>query len=268
MQLGATMSDEPGTIPGSGWTIEEINASVDAWVKMYKMQKSGTSFVKRDIIRDLQSSQLSIRSKGSIERRFSNISAVAMALEHEFVSGYLPLGNVGKTQWPRIETRLGFHGFEIEEFESLIEDEMGILQGSGIEGFEASRVRERAWQQVTQRRGQSQFREMLLNAYDNRCAVTRANEPVVLEAAHISPYDGPASNTSDNGILLKSDIHKLFDRGLLVIQSDYTTLIAPTLRNGQYAIHEGQRILLPEKRGFHPSTRLLENHMELAMETW
>ena len=262
------MTDEPGTVPGSNWTIEEINASVDAWVKMYKLQKSGIKFVKSEIIRGLQTDELSIRSKGSIERRFSNISAVALALEHDFVQGYLPLGNVGTTQWPRIETRLALHGFEIDEFEAMVEDEFGVLQDSGIGGFEATRLRERAWQEVTMRRGQSQFRSMLLNAYDNRCAVTRANEPVVLEAAHISPYDGPASNTSDNGLLLKSDIHKLFDRGLLVIQPDYTTLIAPSLRNGQYSIHEGQRILLPEQRGFYPSPRLLEHHMELAMESW
>ena len=129
-------------------------------------------------------------------------------------------------------------------------------------------MRERAWQHVTQRRGQSKFRNMLLEAYDNRCAVTRFNEPIVLEAAHIEPYSGAASNVAKNGLLLKSDIHKLFDRGVLVIQPDLTTLLAPSLRNGQYAVHEGQRIRVPEREAFKPSPRLLETHMDAAMSTW
>jgi putative restriction endonuclease len=109
---------------------------------------------------------------------------------------------------------------------------------------------------------------MLLDAYDNRCAVTRLNEPVVLEAAHIEPYSGAASNVAQNGLILKSDIHKLFDRGLLVIQPDLTTMLAPSLQNGSYAIHEGQRIHVPEREAFKPSPRLLEIHMDAAMINW
>jgi 5-methylcytosine-specific restriction enzyme A len=262
------MTEEPGTVAGSGWTEKEIFASVDTWVRMYKMQQSGSPFVKAKIIRALQANELSIRSRSSVERRFMNISAVSLALEHEIVQGFQPLGNVGTKIWERIQSRLQTHGFGIEDIESSIEDEMNILMQSGLDGFEASRIRERAWQQVTQRRGQSRFRTMLLDAYDNKCAVTRINEPMVLEAAHIEPYSGPASNVAQNGLLLKSDIHKLFDRGVLVIQPDLTTMIAPSLQNGPFAIHDGQRIRVPERQAFRPSPSLLEKHMVSAMETW
>ena len=262
------MTEEPGTVAGSVWTEQEIIASVDAWVRMHKMQKAGSPFVKAEVVRTLQSTELSIRSRSSVERRFMNISAVSLALEHEIVQGFQPLGNVGKTNWERIQSRLETHGFGIDDIESSIEDEMNILMQSGLEGFEASRMRERAWQQVTQRRGQSRFRTMLLDAYDNRCAVTRINEPMVLEAAHIEPYSGAASNVAQNGLLLKSDIHKLFDRGVLVIQPDFTTMIAPSLQNGSFAIHDGQRIRVPEREAFKPSPRLLEKHMDAAMSTW
>ena len=266
--IPAIMSEEPGTAAGSGWTEQEIIASVDAWVRMHKMQQSGSTFVKAEIIRELQSNELTVRSRSSVERRFMNISAVSLALEHEIVQGFQPLGNVGKTNWGRIQSRLETHGFAIDDIESSIEDEMNILKQSGLEGFEASRMRERAWQQVTQRRGQSRFRTMLLDAYDNRCAVTRINEPMVLEAAHIEPYSGAASNVAENGLLLKSDIHKLFDRGVLVIKPDFTTMIAPSLQNGSFAIHDGQRIRVPEREAYKPSPKLLEKHMDAAMSTW
>lgn len=262
------MREEPNTVAGSGWTEQEIIASVDAWVRMYKMQQSGTPFVKEEVVRVLQSNELSARTRRSVQMRFMNISAVSLALEHEIVRGFQPLGNVGKTNWERIQSRMEYHGFEIDDIESSIEEEMNILMQSGLEGFEASRMRERAWQQVTQRRGQSRFRTMLLEAYDNRCAVTRINEPMVLEAAHIEPYSGAASNVAQNGLLLKSDIHKLFDRGVLVIQPDLTTMIAPSLQDGPFAIHEGQKIRVPEREAFRPNPRLLEKHMDAAMITW
>jgi hypothetical protein len=262
------MAEEPGSAAGSGWTEQEINASVDAWVKMHRMQQDGSPFVKAEIVRSLQENDLGIRSRSSVEHRFMNISAVSLALEHEIVQGFQPLGNVGKTNWKRIQSRLETHGFGIDDIEASIEEEMAVLMQSGLEGFEASRMKERAWQKVTQRSGQSRFRTMLLDAYDNRCAVTRLNEPVVLEAAHIEPYSGAASNVAQNGLILKSDIHKLFDRGLLVIQPDLTTMLAPSLQNGSYAIHEGQRIHVPEREAFKPSPRLLEIHMDAAMINW
>ena len=262
------MADIPGTAAGSAWTEDEIISSVDAWVRMYKLQQEGSKFVKADIVRRLQADDLKIRSRSSVERRFMNISAVSLALEHEIVKGFQPLGNVGKTNWERIQRRLESHGFGIDDIEASIEEEINILEKSGLQGFEASRIRERAWQQVTQRRGQSKFRSMLLDAYDGRCGVTRINEAIVLEAAHIEPYSGAASNVAENGLLLKSDIHKLFDRGVLVIQPDLTTMIAPSLQNGPFAIHDGQRIRVPEREAYRPNPRLLEEHMDAAMGTW
>ena len=250
------------------WSNEEIVASVDAWVSMYKMQQVGTPFNKEEIVRNLRKSTLGNRTRGSIMHRFMNISAVSLALENEIVHGYQPLANVGKTNWERIQKRLELNGFGINDIQSAIEDEVEVLLQSEPKGFDLSRINERAWQLVTKRRGQSQFRTMLLDAYGNRCAVTRANEPIVLEAAHIQPYSGPESNVAGNGLLLKSDIHKLFDNGKLVIQSDFTAMLAPSLQNGPYAIHDGQRILIPERQAFRPNPSLLEEHMELAMNAW
>ena len=65
------------------------------------------------------------------------------------------------------------------------------------------------------RRGQPAFRAALLAAYGGRCAITGCDVEDVLEAAHISPYSGPSSSHASNGLLLRADIHTLFDCGLV-----------------------------------------------------
>ena len=162
-----------------------------------------------------------------------------------------------------------YHNIGTLGLESEIDEEIEKLQTSGLDGFDAYRIPERAWRIVTIRRGQSKFRKTLLQSFEERCAVTRMNEPVVLEAAHIQPYSGSWSNHPSNGLLLKSDIHKLFDNGLLAIDpEDYTTIIAPQLRNGQFGIHEGQRIIVPEKNELKPNKEHLKTHLEEALSNW
>ena len=79
----------------------------------------------------------------------------------------------------------------------------------------AADERDRAMRAICIRRGQPAFRAALLAAYDGRCAVTGCNVEAVLEAAHISPYTEPSSDHACNGLLLRADIHTLFDCGLL-----------------------------------------------------
>ena len=78
-------------------------------------------------------------------------------------------------------------------------------------------ARVRATRQIVSRRGQPKFRARLLSAYVGRCAITGADAEAVLEAAHIRPYRGPESNALPNGLLLRADIHTLFDLALLAI---------------------------------------------------
>ncbi len=82
----------------------------------------------------------------------------------------------------------------------------------------AGDLRDMAWQQIKKRRGQSQFRNILLKRYGGRCAVTGCSVVAVLEAAHIDPYRGEGNNHFGNGLLLRADIHTLFDLNLLGIE--------------------------------------------------
>ena len=71
-----TTLEEPSVVAGSGWSEQEIIASVDALVRMPKMQQSGSPFVKAEIVRTLRAYKLSVRSRSSVEMRFMNLFRV------------------------------------------------------------------------------------------------------------------------------------------------------------------------------------------------
>lgn len=70
------------------------------------------------------------------------------------------------------------------------------------------------------RKGQSRFRKALITLYDSRCAFTKTNEETVLEACHIISHAKTGDNSLDNGLLLRSDIHVLFDEHLVTLAND------------------------------------------------
>ena len=73
---------------------------------------------------------------------------------------------------------------------------------------------------VALRQGQPQFRKSLLTAYRSRCAITGTAVESVLEAAHIWPHKGEQTNEVWNGLLLRADLHTLFDLLHLTVEAD------------------------------------------------
>lgn len=73
---------------------------------------------------------------------------------------------------------------------------------------------------IARRQGQKEFRNKLMRAYGNRCAVTGTSTESVLEAAHISRFLGAHTNRTSNGLLLRADIHTLFDLHRITITPD------------------------------------------------
>jgi hypothetical protein len=80
--------------------------------------------------------------------------------------------------------------------------------------------REVVERQIRERRGQQSFRNSLRRRYGDRCMITGCELLSVIEAAHISPYRGEEDNHEANGLLLRSDIHTLFDLNLLGIDPE------------------------------------------------
>ena len=94
--------------------------------------------------------------------------------------------------------------------------------------------RRRVVSAVVQRRGQQEFRRRLLAAYEGKCAVTGSIAVPVLEAAHIDAYSGGYTQHVRNGMLLRSDVHILFDLHLLTITAGFLVAVAPGLRGTEY----------------------------------
>jgi HNH endonuclease len=95
-------------------------------------------------------------------------------------------------------------------------------------------ARLRVQAEIFRRQGQEGFRQELMKAYSGRCAVTDCDVKWALEAAHIRRYLGPASNDARNGLLLRADIHSLFDLDLLGINPDTRKIVLSWRLTGKH----------------------------------
>jgi hypothetical protein len=103
-------------------------------------------------------------------------------------------------------------------------------------------ARKRVIREVTERSGQGLFRQALLRESET-CALTGTPVKEVLEAAHIMPYRGIRTNDPDNGLLLRADVHTLFDRGLLRVDpANGQIRIDPALKGSIYQCLDGNTV--------------------------
>jgi hypothetical protein len=119
-----------------------------------------------------------------------------------------------------------------------------------------------AMRAVAQRRGQPLFRARLLDTYGGRCAISGCTAVEVLEAAHVLPYRGEHTHRLDNGLLLRADLHTLFDCQLLWITAELTVALAPVLLTTDYAELEGKPLNLPASIADHPNPAHLAEHAQ------
>ena len=121
--------------------------------------------------------------------------------------------------------------------------------------------------EVEQRIGQLEFRAALMRAYRNRCAVTGCDIEEVLQAAHIQPVSKKGSHSLSNGILLRADIHNLFDRGLLTIDKHYVVQLDPVVRRSVMykALHGKKLKAIPLQLIDRPSKFLLGQHQKFHL---
>jgi predicted restriction endonuclease len=117
--------------------------------------------------------------------------------------------------------------------------------------------RDRVLRGVVRRQGQPRFRANLIGAYEGRCAITHCPVLVILEAAHVTPYLGPQTNSITNGLLLRADIHTLWDLGLIAIDPNSMTVsVNPGLQDPSYQALAGAGVFQPvamASRVSHPA---------------
>jgi putative restriction endonuclease len=120
---------------------------------------------------------------------------------------------------------------------------------------------------VKPRLGQGSFRILVTDAYSRRCAMTGEKTLPVLQAAHIQSYASGGAHRVDNGLLLRSDLHTLFDRGYLTVTPAHRIEVSARIReefaNGgdYYALH-GKEIAVPATHEDRPRPDFLRWHNE------
>lgn len=109
-------------------------------------------------------------------------------------------------------------------------------------------TRERINRSIALRRGQRSFRKKLIRRYDHCCMVSRCTLMDIVEAAHIWPYRGLKDNHPDNGLLLRADLHTLFDLDLMGIEPDsMMTSLHPKAASAGYGEFDGLQLHIPGK---------------------
>ncbi|HEY0969815.1 MAG TPA: HNH endonuclease [Gemmatimonadales bacterium] len=121
---------------------------------------------------------------------------------------------------------------------------------------------------VSRRRlGQGTFRVLVTDVYERRCAVSGERTLPVLQAAHIQPVSRGGVHALGNGLLLRSDIHTLFDRGYIGVTPDLRVRVSHRLKqdfdNGRiYYQHDGALIRVPSDLEHQPLREMLEWHAD------
>ena len=154
-----------------------------------------------------------------------------------------------------------------EEGRRLWEAVQTPLAPRGLRAVQEEQARFGEPYQVQPRLGQGAFRVVVTDNYERRCAVTRERTLPLLDAAHIIPYSEGGTHEASNGILLRRDIHCLFDRGYVTVTPDLhfevSSRIKEEFENGRdyYALH-GRRIDVPDELSLQPKRAALEWHNE------
>lgn len=118
------------------------------------------------------------------------------------------------------------------------------------------------------RLGQGAFRILVTSAYNRNCAISGEKALPVLQAAHIKPYNENGPNSVDNGILLRSDLHILFDRGYITVTPNYKIEVSGKIKeefdNGKhYYSYNGNKLsVLPQLSDERPNLDFINWHNE------
>ena len=198
------------------------------------------------------------------QRLLQRQSGVQSSRNHSFgiaISGFLYLrtGHQIFVTRKSYDTDNGVGDTVWREVTDRVPKPIAVLRNSVIGGFGKPQL-------VRPRLNQGAFRLMVTDAYHRRCAVTGERALPALEAAHIMPFAEVQTHEVSNGLLLRADIHRLFDLGYVTVAPDYHFLVSKAIHdefaNGRdyYALN-GRTIALPETPSTLPDRALLEKHI-------
>lgn len=125
---------------------------------------------------------------------------------------------------------------------------------------------------IQPRLGQGAFRILITDGYERRCAFTGERTLPALDAAHIRPFSEIKEHRLDNGLLLRKDLHALFDRGYMTVTPELRIEVSKRIKeefdNGReyYRLH-GQEMRPPAARHMYPAGESLAWHNEKVFKS-
>ncbi len=209
---------------------------------------------------------------------------VGIALAYADLADYLPRRNIGFSQVPqatmaRIEGDFG----SVERFarRRLLSTSVGgpIVDMSGMirlserdlarfQAFDpqnSKEGREAVVESIIRRRGQPALRKTLLEAYEYRCAITNFTAADALEVAYVVPFRGKHTHHPTNALLLRADIHTLFDLGKLAIDTrSMSVVVGDDLMETSYRILAGRPLRYPRDEALRPASDGMDLHRRLS----
>lgn len=224
--LGGPYSDrDVDILPDGTWRYEYFQEGQDP-------QKRDADYTNRALLRNLADGIPVAVVRQVKQKPGSRYKVLGLALVEDWIDGYFRLRSLVTS------------GPEEERDSAIAASNIGAsLESLPLDFADARKRIERS---IVARQGAGAFRANALRAFGGRCAITQFDVPEVLEAAHIVPYLGPDTNRLSNTLLLRADLHTLFDRDLLTIDPDTLKVkLDPSLDATAYSELDGVSIMLP-----------------------
>lgn len=255
---------------GKKWTRDELLVLMNVYDKI----PFGQIDERQKVIRDLAAKMR--RTPGSVAMKLCNLASFDPALMARGRKGLPGASQLDGQIWAEFRANYNELAPQSETafrvlFDAQNADEVELVKGVGIRVRKAPEGPTETTAQVTLRRGQQFFRQMVLNAFDGQCAVTRIRVRELLVASHILPWKTHPSErlNAQNGLCLSRLHDAAFDRGLITFDEDYRLVMSKELRahlpqeslQQNFSAYEGVALIIPAK-ALAPRPEYLALHRE------
>ena len=207
---------------------------------------------------------------GNVERKLRNGKERTLQKANNSNSGTVIYKRYNISDLPSEKALLNDLSLILDAYDEIYEnggrkgiEDRKIFVDDDFDPEKISKDKEKIFRSVSYRRGQKKFRDNLLRIYDSKCVMSGCKEKEVLQAAHILPYTDAETNKIDNGLLLRADLHNLFDLYLISINpKDFTILVSREIKDSDYRKLHGKKIKMPKNEIKSPSKKALAIHLK------
>lgn len=215
------------------------------------------------------------RTPSAVAMKLSNLASLDPALKLRGIEGLKGASNLDHEIWDEFHSNLEeFIPLSQERFDALFADSetetTEVIPGQGVRKITSPPAGStEVLRTIKQRRGQSYFREIVLNNYDNRCAITGLPIRELLIASHILPWSSNEQERLNvtNGICLNRLHDAAFDQGLIAFDGELRLLLSNRLKSFlpqeavklHFETYEGKLLVLPAD-GVAPSVEFISKH--------